>query len=188
MKPTAFYSDPHFGHANIIKYCSRPFRDIDEMTSELVTRYNDKISSDDLVIWLGDCAMGSANVASSRLKEILPYMNGKKFLIRGNHDHAAHVYLDVGFEGVVDELNIHINGRLCKLNHFPYAAHPQFEQPDRFAARRPQWQHQDQVLIHGHSHSSNRLDVATKSINVSVEAWDYAPAMTYDVIALLKEL
>jgi calcineurin-like phosphoesterase family protein len=46
---THFYSDPHFGHTNIIKYCDRPFASVDEMNEELVARYNASVGPDDFV-------------------------------------------------------------------------------------------------------------------------------------------
>jgi len=53
-----FTSDHHFGHANIIKYTDRPFKDVQEMDTELIRRWNDLISDDDYVIHLGDFTLG----------------------------------------------------------------------------------------------------------------------------------
>lgn len=35
-----FSADCHFDHTNIIKYCSRPFKTIDNMNTEIVKRWN----------------------------------------------------------------------------------------------------------------------------------------------------
>lgn len=193
MKISAFYSDPHFNHSNIIKYCSRPFKDTSEMTIELVKRYNSKVSHDDLVVWLGDCAMGSEKSIQKTLSEIIPFMNGKKILVRGNHDGPPHLYLELGFALVVDELNITLDSRPCKLNHFPYAQSDETFQStpppsqDRFRAKRPTLQHKKQTLLHGHTHSRTKVDLKNKAINVGVDAWDYHPAMIDEVVELIHK-
>jgi calcineurin-like phosphoesterase family protein len=51
MKIKAFYSDPHYGHFNILKYCGRPFSSIQEMNREFIARYNSKIGPSDTVLW-----------------------------------------------------------------------------------------------------------------------------------------
>lgn len=186
MKISAFYSDPHFGHSNIIKYCSRPFSDIEQMTIELVKRYNYLISEDDLVVWVGDCTLGPPSLVRDRLKNIIPYMNGKKILVRGNHDNSAAYYTDIGFQFVVDELNVHIADTPCKICHFPYVTTQTNEISNLFTSRRPKIEHQDQILIHGHTHST--IKSSNRSINVSVEAWDYYPAQISEIKSLIQSI
>ena len=76
-------SDTHFNHANIIKYCSRPFESIEQMNEELIKRWNNTVAKDDIVYHLGDFAFGS----KEQLKEILGRLNGRVRLVMGNHDH-----------------------------------------------------------------------------------------------------
>jgi len=38
-----FTADEHFNHNNIIKYCNRPFKDIDEMDTMIIKRHNEFI-------------------------------------------------------------------------------------------------------------------------------------------------
>ena len=80
-----FTADPHFGHANIIKYCQRPFANVEEMDRVLTERWNAKIGSDDDVWILGDLTMRSGATALNYLRQL----NGHKHLILGNHDGFA---------------------------------------------------------------------------------------------------
>ena len=78
-----FISDPHFGHQNIIKYCDRPFKTTDEMNEFIVNRWNCFVKKDDIVFILGDIAFGGAGL----FDQIMPKLNGQKYLILGNHDY-----------------------------------------------------------------------------------------------------
>ena len=53
-----FSSDHHFGHANIIKYASRPFDSVEAMDTELIRRWNEVVGERDTVYYLGDFTMG----------------------------------------------------------------------------------------------------------------------------------
>jgi len=35
-----FTADEHYGHANIIRYCDRPFASVEEMDAEIIQRNN----------------------------------------------------------------------------------------------------------------------------------------------------
>jgi calcineurin-like phosphoesterase family protein len=85
MNNLFFTSDHHFGHNNIIKYCNRPFENVDEMNAALIKRWNEKIPPDGDVYHLGDFAL----CHPEKLEEILDQLNGRIHLIIGNHDAAA---------------------------------------------------------------------------------------------------
>jgi len=81
-------SDQHWSHKNIIKYESRPLRDVWEMDEELIRRWNKKISPEDRVIFLGDFCLSNRD----RYKEILDRLNYNSILwIKGNHDKGLSV-------------------------------------------------------------------------------------------------
>ena len=80
-----FTSDLHFGHYNITKYCPLTrghFSTTDEMNEEIIKNCNDVVGPDDNLYILGDVSMHNPSLAIKMLKR----MNGKKFLVLGNHD------------------------------------------------------------------------------------------------------
>lgn len=85
-------ADPHFGHANIIKYCARPFRDLEHMNVELVRRFNERVKPEDICFFLGDfCFKNSPGGDQNegvpvKWTEYIGKLNGAKVFIRGNHD------------------------------------------------------------------------------------------------------
>lgn len=97
MNKTFFIGDTHFGHANILKYESRPFADVEHMDKALITNWNKVVGKSDRVFMLGDFALAN----KSRICEITEQLHGYKILIMGNHDGYNHrFYLDAGFEEV----------------------------------------------------------------------------------------
>jgi len=74
-----FTADTHFGHANIIKYCNRPFRNVFEMDDVLIDNWNSKVGVNDIVYHLGDFCMGNE-------KKYLEALHGKIIFIEGSHD------------------------------------------------------------------------------------------------------
>lgn len=90
-------ADTHFNHENIIKYCNRPFKSVEEMNEAMIKNWNETVSNKDVVIHLGDFALGSKEKA----REIAGRLNGKKILVLGNHDNwSEQFYRDIGFHTV----------------------------------------------------------------------------------------
>ena len=74
--------DTHFYHKNIIKYCLRPFKDEEEMNEIIISNWNKDIGENDIVYHLGDVILNRKDL----LIDTIAKLNGKKYLIRGNHD------------------------------------------------------------------------------------------------------
>ncbi|MDE5628656.1 MAG: metallophosphoesterase [Muribaculaceae bacterium] len=112
-----FTSDTHFNHTNIISYCKRPFSDIHEMNETIIANWNNVIGPDDIVFHLGDFGLGGAE----EWNRILSRLNGKIYLILGNHDlnNIRQGVTDV-FEYVAMSMCIQIGKKKIYLNHFPY--------------------------------------------------------------------
>lgn len=77
-----FTSDEHYGHTNIIKYCNRPFKSVEEMDEELIRRHNSMVQEYDVVIHAGDFAMCPEQIAF----HIMQRLNGYPLFLRGSHD------------------------------------------------------------------------------------------------------
>ena len=114
-----FTSDTHFGHTNIIKYCKRPFKNVEEHDEELIKRWNKKVSKDDIVFHLGDVAFGCPQYIGN----ILNQLNGKIYLVIGNHDWRNYKLFNNRYEIVTQQINMKIGKRHIILNHYPMLAY-----------------------------------------------------------------
>lgn len=172
-----FTADLHFGHENIITYCDRPYRDVEEMNADLVDRWNATVGDDDEVWVLGDVAMGPIEESLEWVRGL----RGHKVLVAGNHDRCwagrrraperwLERYRDIGFERILQgTVPVRVGGHDVLAGHFPYEGDSLDE--ERFTRWRPHdtgsW------LLHGHVHT--RWQVHGRQINVGVDVWDYTP-------------
>lgn len=175
MKNIYFYSDPHFGHKNVIKYDNRPFKDIQDMNNKLIDKYNKVVKNDDLVIWVGDCFFTRMDSAQN----IMNSLNGTKVLVRGNHDKGTNKFYRLGFDLVCDEMQLKIDGKKVIIKHYPY--NPNFWIRLKLFLRGRRIKYLDRApkneghwLIHGHVHG-NSWNVKDKMINVSANMNNYMP-------------
>lgn len=110
-----FTSDTHFGHANILQYCKRPFSTVEEMNEELCKRWNSRVGPSDIVYHLGDFAMGPRSNILFRKS-----LQGTVILIRGNHDRKPSIMKEeAGFDEVHSNLTIQLDGYKLYLTHIP---------------------------------------------------------------------
>jgi len=175
MKQIFFTSDHHFGHANIIKFCDRPFQSVEEMDLELIKRWNEKIKPEDEVYHLGDFALAKdREVVADRLDQL----NGIKYLIKGNHEGAA-LHCRKQFKWVKDYHELKIKDSSCKngvqrIILFHYAM--RVWRGDY----RGTWQ------LYGHSHGKLPDKKDQLAIDVGVDAHDYYPVSYDEVKAIMS--
>lgn len=172
------YSDPHWGHKRIIEYCNRPFTDVQHMELELISRYNAMVGSSDSVLFLGDCFFAPFLAA----KDIMDKLNGKKYLLKGNHDKFKYSQLlSLGFMEVADKyFKSKLGGISIYYSHYPFSG---YSQDTRYEERRPP---QDRVIVHGHTHEKTKL-TSKGTVHVGVDGWDYGPAPIEEVTKLVQE-
>ena len=112
-----FTSDTHFNHTNIIRFCDRPFGSTEEMNEKLIGNWNSVVGADDIVFHLGDFCLGG----SAEWTKVLDRLNGKIYLIIGNHDLKNMKQGFIGrFEHVAMEMRIEIGKQKIYLNHYPF--------------------------------------------------------------------
>jgi calcineurin-like phosphoesterase family protein len=171
MTKIFFTSDNHYFHENIIKYCNRPFSNSVEMNQQMVHKWNELVSPDDWGIFVGDLSAGLKG-RHAELKEIIQSLNGRKILIRGNHDHQPNDwYIESGFLAVFDFLNL--DGVI--LSHYPIqeligknldiSAFGSYE-----------------LVIHGHVHANTPN--FEKHFNVAADRNNFIPWSYQEIIPL----
>ena len=78
-----YIADPHFFHGNLnTKMDCRGFADAEEMNGYMLQKWNAKVRKNDEVVILGDLSWGKAEETN----ELLGKLNGRLYLIQGNHD------------------------------------------------------------------------------------------------------
>ena len=186
---TWFTSDLHLGHANIIGYSRRPFRDLDHMHAELIRRWNAVVQPEDDVWVLGDVALGSIEESL----RMVGRFNGRKLLVAGNHDrcwanhglkHERWItrYQDAGFAEVLQsDVPFTLAGEELRLCHFPYRGDSHYD--DRYTEARPvdtgRW------LLHGHVHEAWKQ--WGRMINVGCDVWGYQPVSAETLAELIEQ-
>ena len=166
-----FTGDQHFGHANIIKHCNRPFSSVDEMDKSLLEKWNNRVKKNDTVYILGDLFFRNAVPC----EEYLQSMNGKKHLIVGNHDKGWMKKVDMNqyFETVASMVEIGDGARKLVLCHYPMMT----------------WEGvaKGTYMIHAHIHNNTNADYfpllqkMPNILNAGVEINNYEP-VTFETL------
>ena len=160
-----FTSDIHIGHANAIKLCKRPFNSLEDMEDSIVSNWNNIVRQDDEVIIVGDVAF---KCDAYRVVKILKKLNGKKYLVIGNHDKK---YLKDDkfrncFEWIKDYYSFWHNKRFYVVGHYPFLS----------------WDgmYRGSINLCGHRHLRVQEESGGR-IDVGVDAWNFTPVSINDI-------
>lgn len=112
-----FTADTHFNHTNILKFCNRPFNSVEQMNETLIDNWNRVVGKDDTVFHLGDFCLGGA----AEWTKLLDRLNGKIYLILGNHDlkNIRQGFIQ-RFEHVALQMFITVDKQKIYLSHYPF--------------------------------------------------------------------
>ena len=154
-----FTADTHFNHANIIKYCNRPFFSAEHMDMEIISRWNNKVGQKDVVIHAGDFAF------LDKEKDFQYYedqLNGKIVIIRGNHDSRES-------SSIIYTAMIRIGGKELYVAHEPGTLRP--------------------INLCGHVHDNWKVIKIKNVfiVNIGVDVWNFEPIDINDILNAVKE-
>ena len=152
----------HLGHANIIKHCSRPFANVNEMDDTLIANHNARVGKNDIVYYPGDFSWRQPELYINRL-------NGKtKILIRGNHEfRMARKHLDC-FDDVKDVCLLKYRGKKIWLSHYAHRT----------------WPSKGHGSIHYFSHSHGALEDHGLSTDIGVDCSERITGYAYSPISI----
>lgn len=171
-----FTSDTHFGHTNIIKYCNRPFlfdpskgpddyrnRDTNQMDETLIKNWNSVVQPSDTIYHIGDFAFYRDQRKTINL---LRRLNGKKILIRGNHDKGLEQDVLNMFDSVHDYYELYVQDKdvgkqLIVLLHYGMRVWNK--------SHRGSWH------LYGHSHGKLPDDPNSLSFDAGTDCHGYTP-------------
>jgi len=166
-------SDTHFSHFNIIKLCDRPFSSAEEMNAKIIKNWNEKVTPEDEVYHLGD--FGNKEVYSNNC--ILDRLNGKKYLIQGNHDHKLvdNLYFRARWIWIKDYYEMWYQKQLFVMSHYPMLS----------------WNGscRNSIMTHGHEHG--RFDLTwnndVRRIDVGVDSNNFYPISLDEIIRRMEK-
>lgn len=166
-----FTSDTHWGHTNVIKFNNRPFKNTFDMDEGLIQNWNDTVPHDGVVFHLGDVSL----CAPARTESILNRLNGKIYLIVGNHEKSVLRKSTTRdrFEWIRDKYELKVGKQLIVLCHY---AHRVWNKS-----------HHGSWHLYGHSHGSMEDKAWGKSMDVGVDCWDYKPISYTEVERVLSK-
>jgi calcineurin-like phosphoesterase family protein len=154
-----FTADLHLNHANIIKYCNRPFQSVEDMDAILIRNWNSTVRDCDTVYLLGDLAYK----AGPSIEALLDQLNGIIVLIKGNHEtphptKGQAINFD-RFKYVHDYLELEIDGQQLILFHYPIE----------------NWNNKWKGSYHLCGHSHGKAKKMKGRLDVGVDTHDFRP-------------
>lgn len=185
-----FTSDTHFFHANIIKFCSRPFTDAEDMRKQLIANWNATVPEDAVVYHLGDFAYTGK---VDWIRDTIEKLNGSIVLIRGNHDYqnryerkgVTELFADIRdvLEITVVDEEVSDGMQRLFLSHYPHIVWPH--------SHRGSWQPFGHVHMGEHSTASEGGYVSSRisanQYDVGVDNNNYRPISYIELKVIITQ-
>ena len=176
MTNTFVTADHHFGHANSLRLCNRPFDTVEQMDMVLIERWNNVVWKDDLVYYLGDFTLNGADFASSILAQLnghihmlfYPWHHDKRWISKKKFYWTKNG-MPITFLPPLDVIKI--DGVKVTLSHYPLA----------------EWEASYHGGVHLHAHCHGNLPRIANRLDVGVDVHNYYPILLKDAVKLAQE-
>ena len=163
-----FYTaDEHYGHENMIRFCNRPYDNVEQMQEDLIARHNSVVRKGDFTWHCGDMFWRTMDLNECR--RILRALNGQHGLVIGNHDESA-LRIAGMFDAVHDTFFDKSTKPAVFLSHYAHRVWPK--------------SHDGSYHVYGHTHAV--LSDYRRSHDVGVDANKYFPMSFDELDALIK--
>jgi len=156
-----YISDLHFYHKGMNESMDcRGFSSVEEMNEAMIERWNSKVKRQDEVVILGDLSFGTAEETN----QLLERLNGKLYLIYGNHDRYVNAkgFNAFRFKWIKPYAELSDDKRKVILCHYPvFCYNGQYKMDEEGNPK--------SYMLYGHVHNSedevliNRFIEITKS-------------------------
>ena len=159
--------DPHFDHARIIMFCSRPYENVEQMNQSIIDKWNARVTKDDHAYILGDICM-----SVSGFVKYLQMLNGVKHIILGNHDPKnieKQKIPGVFFHDLIHRVKE--GGDSVILCHYPIHEWPNY--------------YRGAYHFYGHVHGT-RLSHHEKAFEVCCDVLNFEPKTFKEIISMEK--
>ncbi len=165
-----FSADYHLSHENIMKYCHRPFKTVEEMNDTILNNVKNLVKPKDILYFLGDLSF-NAKIARETLIE-LKTLGLEIHFVLGNHDHNNIVKIAEEYCTSVSILkDIKIQDQLITLCHY--------------AMRVWNKSHFNAWQLYGHSHGE--VPPLGKQHDVGVDNNNFKPVSYEELIELMNK-
>ena len=175
MINTFVSADHHFGHANVLRLCNRPFDTVEQMDLVFIELWNSVIGQNDLVYYLGDFTLNNEAFARSIFRQLNgmihilanPWHHDKRWLKKGLYYTASQeivVYAPPIQVVTVEKVKV----TFC---HYPLA----------------EWEASYHMGVHLHAHCHGNLPRIANRLDVGVDVHNYYPILFEDAVKLAQE-
>lgn len=163
-------SDTFFNYRDALYKMNRPFESVEAMNEDIIRKWNQRVGSNDIVIHVGNVAIGNIR----EIQSILSELNGKIVLIAGNHDtKGSSLSCRERFIAVNYKLEMTIDDQMFTFNHYPQFWWNGIED--------------GAMMVHGHLCGNTPTMGDKRILDVGVDNFDFEPLHIDEIVDILEQ-